>query len=82
MWDKLDFTGLTVMVPRGAVYRLAIKRIDMTFFIVDLANNRWQSLIELQGETGNDGDVNAVFSYYKKAVGDKRVEQLLKTKLT
>lgn len=40
MWDKLDFTGLTVMVPRGAVYCLAIKRIDMSFFIVDLANNR------------------------------------------
>lgn len=48
------------MVPRGAVYCLAIKRIDMSFFIVDLANNRWQSLIELQGEADNDGDANAV----------------------
>lgn len=40
MWYKLDFTGLTVIIPRGAVYRSAIKRIDMSFCTVDLANNR------------------------------------------
>lgn len=75
MWYKLDFTGLMVIIPRGAVYRSAVKRIDMSFCIVDLAKNRWHNLIELQGETDN-GDVSAVFSYCKKAVGDKRVEQL------
>lgn len=69
------------MIPRGTVYRLAVKGMDISFFIVDLANNRWQSLIELQGETDNDRDVKVVFSFYKKAVGNKRVEQLLKTKL-
>lgn len=57
------------------MYRSAVKRIDMSFCIVDLAKNRWHNLIELQGETDN-GDVSAVFSYCKKAVGDKRVEQL------
>lgn len=56
------------------MYRLAVKRMNMSFFIVELANNRWQSLIELQGETDNDRDVKAVFSFYKKAVGDKGVK--------
>lgn len=40
MWNKLDFTGLMVIIPRGAVYRSAVKRIDMSFCIVDLAKNR------------------------------------------
>ena len=59
-------SGLKVIIPRGSVHCLTVKRMDIAFFNVDLANNRWQSLMELQGETDNDRDVKAVFSFIRR----------------
>jgi hypothetical protein len=41
---------------------------DRSFFIVDLITNRWQSLIELQRETDNSREAEAVCLFHKKAV--------------